>query len=102
MGIVYKAYDDLRRGFVALKTIRDGADPAALQLFLQEWTTLATISHPNIVDMLHAGGFEEDYQRKPYFVMPLLNGQTLEALIRNSSHRPTVELIVDLLQQACR
>jgi serine/threonine protein kinase len=55
MGIVYKAYDSQRKGYVALKTMKDAADPAALELFAQEWRTLAGISHPNIVDVFNSG-----------------------------------------------
>ena len=60
MGIVYKAYDTQRRGYVALKTMKDAADPSALDLFAQEWTTLANICHPNIVDVFNSGEFEEE------------------------------------------
>src|ERR1700722_4371093 len=89
MGIVYKAYDSQRRGYVALKTMKDAADPASLKLFAQEGRTLANISHPNIVDIFDSGELEEDRQGKPYFVMPLLPGKTLDNLIRDASHRLT-------------
>lgn len=102
MGVVYKAYDSQRKGYVALKTMKDAADPAALELFAQEWRTLANISHPNIVDVLNSGEFEEQGDRKPYFVMPLLPGRTLDKLIRDSNHRLTVQRVVEILVQACR
>jgi eukaryotic-like serine/threonine-protein kinase len=102
MGIVYKAYDSQRKGYVALKTMKDAADPTALELFAQEWRTLANISHPNIVDIFNSGEFEEDGQRRPYFVMPLLPGRTLEKLIRDASHKLTAERVVDILIQTCR
>src|SRR5437868_2687316 len=102
MGIVYKAYDSHRKGYVALKTMKDTADTAALELFAQEWKTLANISHPNIVDVFHSGEFEEESQRKPYFVMPLLPGKTLDKLIRDTGHRLTVERTVEILFQTCR
>jgi eukaryotic-like serine/threonine-protein kinase len=102
MGIVYKAFDSQRKGYVALKTMKDAADPAALELFAQEWRTLASISHPNIVDVFNSGELEEHGQRKPYFVMPLLPGRTLDKLIRDASHRLTAERVVDILIQTCR
>jgi serine/threonine protein kinase len=102
MGIVYKAYDSQRQGDVALKTMKDAADPAALELFAQEWRTLANISHPNIVDVFNWGEFEEDNQRKPYFVMPLLRGKTLDKLIRDGAHHLTVQRVVEILVQTCR
>jgi serine/threonine-protein kinase len=101
MGVVYKAYDTHRQGFVALKTMKDAADAAALPLFTQEWRTLASISHPNIVDVLDSGEFEDGGERKPFFVMPLLPGRTLDNLIREG-RQLTVERTVDILVQACR
>jgi len=100
MGIVYKAYDDQRHGYVAIKTIRDAADPIAIQMFLEEWRTLANMSHPNIIEMFQAGEYEEDRQRKPYFVMPFLTGQTLDALIHKSAQPLSVDTVVELIRQA--
>lgn len=102
MGIVYKAYDSQRNGYVALKTMKDAADPAALALFTQEWHTLANISHPNIVDVLSSGEFAEQGERKPYFVMPLLPGMPLDKLIRDKGHRLTVDRVVEIISQTCR
>ncbi len=102
MGVVFRAYDPNRKGFVALKTMRDAADPAALELFNQEWRTLANLSHPNIVDVLNSGAFEDQGQRKPYFVMPLLPGKTLDKLIKESGHDLTPGRVVEILVQTCR
>ncbi len=52
MGVVYKAYDTVTRRFVALKTIWGGLSSQALELFEKEWSVLARLSHPNIVDIL--------------------------------------------------
>jgi serine/threonine-protein kinase len=102
MGVVYRAYDPNRKGFVALKTMRDAADPGALELFNQEWRTLANLSHPNIVTVLNSGAFEDEGQQKPFFVMPLLPGKTLDKLIKDSGHLLTVERVVEILVQTCR
>lgn len=102
MGVVYKAYDSQRKGYVALKTMKDVADSAGLELFTQEWRTLANISHPNIVDVLDSGELDEENQRRPYFVMPLLPGATLDKLIRNASRPLTVRRVVEILSQTCR
>ncbi|MGC2328455.1 MAG: protein kinase [Candidatus Sulfotelmatobacter sp.] len=48
------------------------------------------------------GEFEEDGKKKPYFVMPLLPGTTLDSFIRKSSHRLTVERAVEIITQTCR
>ena len=102
MGLVYRAYDAVIRREVALKTIRDIPEPAALQLFQKECDVLASMSHPNIVEIFDIGELEEDGKRKPYFVMPLLPGATLDNIIRNASHRLTVERTVEIISQACR
>ncbi len=102
MGVVYRAYDFVTKRDVAIKTMRDMADPAALDLFAKEWTVLAGLSHPNIVDILDTGEYEENGRRKPYFVMPMLPGNTLDALIKNASQRLTVNRVVEILVQTCR
>ncbi len=102
MGLVYRAYDTVIRREVAVKTILDIPDPAALQLFYRECDVLASMSHPNIVEIFDIGEFEEEGKKKPYFVMPLLPGTTLETFIRKASHRLTVERTVGIISQACR
>ncbi len=102
MGLVYRAYDTTIRREVAVKTLLDIPDPASLQLFYRECDVLASMSHPNIVEIFDLGEFEEDGKKKPYFVMPLLPGATLESFIRKSDHRLTVERTVAIISQACR
>src|SRR5260370_8623644 len=102
MGLVYRAYDTVVRREVAVKTILDFPDPASLQLFYKECDVLASMSHPNIVEIFDIGEFEEDGKKKPYFVMPLLPGTTLEYFIRKASHRLTVERSIDIISQTCR
>lgn len=102
MGVVYKAYDFVTKRFIALKTLSDSVDPAVLELFEKEWTVLAGLSHPNIVDILDSGKFLQDDQQKPYFVMPLLRGNPLDHLIKDSSHRLTVERAIEIICQTCR
>ena len=102
MGVVFRAYDSVTRRYVAVKTLRAGVDRADLELFEKEWSVLARISHPNIVDILDTGEFSEDGQTKPFFVMPLLPGSALDKLIAERSPRLTVERTVEILVQACR
>ncbi len=102
MGVVYKAHDSVIRRDVAIKTIRDTPDPAALETFHKECGVLASMAHPNIVEIFDLGEFEDNGANKPYFVMPLLPGATLESLIRSSSQRLTVARVVDIVSQTCR
>lgn len=102
MGRVYRAYDTVIRREVALKTLRDLPEPAALELFHKESEVLASMSHPNIIEIFDIGEFEEEGQKKPYFVMPLLPGNTLDHVIRNAGHRLTVGRTVEIMTQTCR
>src|ERR1700722_5561416 len=102
MGVVYTAYDIITKRDVAVKTMRGTLSPEALELFSKEWSVLARVSHPNIVDILDTGEFEQDGERKPFFVMPLLPGPPLERLIETSSTRLTVERIVGIAAQTSR
>jgi serine/threonine-protein kinase len=102
MGLVYKAYDTVVQREVALKTLRDSPSKLALDLFRKECGILASMSHPNIVEIFDIGEFNEDGAIKPYFVMPLLPGVTLDHLIKTSSQRLTVERSVEIIVQTCR
>ncbi len=102
MGLVYRAYDTVVRREVAVKTILDIPDPASLQLFYKECDVLASMSHPNIVEIFDIGEFEDEGKKKPYFVMPLLPGTTLDHFVRKASHRLTVERTVEIISQTCR
>jgi eukaryotic-like serine/threonine-protein kinase len=102
MGLVFRAWDSTVKRDVAVKTLRDAPTRAALQMFFKECEVLAALSHPNIVEIFDIGEFEDDGTSKPYFVMPLLPGATLDKLIRNASHRLTVERVVDIMCQSCR
>ncbi len=102
MGVVYRAYDRVLKCDVAVKTLRDSPDPTALQLFYRECEVLSALNHPNIVPILDIGEFEEEGQSRPYFVMPLLPGTTLDKLIRSSGTQLTVSRRIEILAQVCR
>src|SRR5262245_30794960 len=103
MGVVFRAYDPppMDRD-VTIKTLPEFADRLALDLFYKECNVLKSISHPNIVEIFDMGEFEDAGVRKPFFVMPLLNGQTLDDIIRSAPHRLTVDRVVDIISQVCR
>ena len=103
MGVVYRAYDPAPMDReVAVKTLHEFTDPFALELFYKECGALKSISHPNIVEIFDIGEFDDNGHKKPFFVMPLLQGQTLDELIQKASHRLTVERVVEILSQTCR
>jgi len=102
MGVVYKAYDTLMKREVALKTILDVDNPATVQLFYKEWSLLATMVHPNVVNIYDIGEFEQGGVKQPFFVMPLLPGVTLDRLIKEGNPRLSVPGTLEIIGQACR
>jgi eukaryotic-like serine/threonine-protein kinase len=102
MGVVHKAFDNVLKKFVAIKTVRGGVDHDSLAMFEREWTVLTRLCHPNIIDILDIGEFTEDNEKKPYFVMPLLPGTTLDRLIKSAGQRLTPERIIEIICQACK
>ena len=102
MGVVWRAIDIKTGGAVAIKLMKDMSDPVAVDLFTKEWRALAEISHPNIVEVRDVDVIEENGERKPFFVMPLLHGTTLADLIANASARLTVERVVEIATHVCR
>ena len=102
MGVVYRALDVKTGSSVAIKLMKDMTDPVAVDLFTKEWRALAEISHPNIVEVRDVDVIEENGQKKPFFVMPLLRGTTLADLIADASARLTVERVVEIATHVCR
>lgn len=102
MGVVHKAFDSVLRKFVAIKTVKGGVDHDSLAMFEREWTVLTRLCHPNIIDILDIGEFSDEGEQKPYFVMPLLPGTTLDRLLKRAGQRLTPERIVEIVCQACK
>ncbi len=75
-GLVYSAYDPTLDRKVAIKLLRDRAQPRLLELryrLLREAQAIAKISHPNIVAVYDAGVYED----RLYIAMELVEGETL-------------------------
>src|ERR1700758_2035470 len=96
MGVVWRALDVKTGSPVAIKLMTDMSDPGAVDLFPKEWRALAEISHPNIVEVRYVDVIEENGQKKPFCVMPLLRGTTLSDLIANASAPWTVERVIEI------
>ncbi len=102
MGVVYKGFDLVLTREIAIKTLLDISDPAFLELFHREYEILAHMNHPNIVKILDIGEFAFEGVPRPFFIMPLLPGTSLDKLIKTASQRLTVERAVDIVSQTCR
>ncbi|MGB1016059.1 MAG: serine/threonine-protein kinase, partial [Nannocystaceae bacterium] len=72
--------------------------PELLMRCLREAQTAAKIQHPNVVKVIHAGRTDDDLV---YVVMDLVEGQTLEALLRQRGPLPWARLGPIALQM-CR
>lgn len=102
MGIVYRAWDQLMKREVAVKTLLEVDNPLSLNLFFKEWGLLASMVHPNIISIYDIGEFEQEGVKRPFFVMPLLVGSSLEKLIRDGSSKHDTARMLDIIVQASR
>ncbi len=80
MGVVYEAVDKSLDRRVAVKKMRDEVrmDPAERQRFVQEARTVASLHHPNIVDIFAIVEDDQDV----YLVFEHVAGKTLAELLR--------------------
>ena len=86
MGIVYKAWDQKLQRHVALKMLLRGSQASASDLarFDQEIRAAACLNHPNIVPIFAIG----NENGQGYFVMKLVTGRTLAALVKDGPLPP--------------
>jgi serine/threonine protein kinase len=90
MGVVYRAEDRQLGRQVAIKVMSAplASEPARAR-FLREARCAAAVEHDNIVPIYHVG---ED-AGTPYFVMPLLRGQSLAERLRQKAPISIPEVI---------
>lgn len=77
MGVVYAARDNTLQRDLAIK-VQTGdwkLHPELLQRFLREARILASINHPNVVNIFSVG----EHEGAPFFVMELLDGSIADA-----------------------
>ena len=91
MADIYRAYDLVNRREVVLK-IPDKmmiGDPAQYERFQRELEVMNTLNHPAILHGLGSG----QYNRIPYLVTELVEGQSLRDLIAASAPLPPEEAV---------
>ncbi|HEX2418538.1 MAG TPA: protein kinase, partial [Micromonosporaceae bacterium] len=79
MAEVWRAWDDRLGRPVAVKILDQPglADPSSIERFRREAQAVARIAHPNIVAAYDYG----TQDGRPYLVMELVAGETLDALL---------------------
>jgi serine/threonine protein kinase len=99
MAITYRARDTVLNSVVALKVIdrKVAQHPGARSRFLREARLAAQIRHPNVARVTHYG--EQDGEC--FYVMELVEGETLETVVRRDGPMP-LALALEVIEQAAR
>jgi serine/threonine protein kinase len=82
MGIVYRAYHPALQLHSAVKVMRSelALQSGFYERFLQEARTVARLEHPNIVDVINFGRYEDSY----YLMMGFIDGPSLRRLLQEA------------------
>jgi serine/threonine protein kinase/Tfp pilus assembly protein PilF len=99
IAITYRARDTVLNSVVALKVIdrKVAKMPGVRSRFFREARAAAQIRHPNVARVSHYG--EQDGEC--FYVMELVEGETLEARIRRDGPMP-LALALEVIEQAAR
>jgi hypothetical protein len=98
MGVVYRALDEALQRPVALKTLLPAlaADPEFVARFTREAQSAAALNHPNITQ-IYAIGQEGPI---PFFAMELIEGRSLEDLVKEKGPLDPAEAASFVVQAA--
>jgi eukaryotic-like serine/threonine-protein kinase len=105
MGTTYLAVDKVLRRRVALKVIEVPAAPtsrdaqAVRERFLREARAAAALRHPNVAAVYHFGASRDG--NHCYYAMELVEGETLEALVRRDgplNSKVVLEIAIQITQ----
>jgi len=103
MGVTYRAMDKVLHRTVALKVIETSSavsgSQAVRERFLREARAAAALRHPNVAGVFQFGASPE--VDRCYYAMELVEGETLEALVRRDGPLK-VELALEIATQVTR
>ena len=90
MAVVWRARDEVLGRPVAVKVLagRFAGDPLSRARIRDEARSAATLSHPNIAQVYDYGEADEDGTARPYVVMELVNGPTLQQRVSSGPLPP--------------
>lgn len=99
MGAVFKAQELGLDRLVAIKLLHStlAGDPQNQARFKREGKALATLSHPNIIQMYRYGTWEDKYL---YIAMEYFNGRPLDSLV-NAGVPLECQTVLSILTQVC-
>lgn len=89
MARVFKARDGNLDRWVAIKVLHEhlSEEPSFSERFTREAKLVASLNHPNIVQVYDYSSFERDGIPIYYMVMPLISGETLRAILDRCAHQ---------------
>ncbi len=103
MGVTYRAVDKVLHRTVALKVVETpavaGKSHAVRERFLREARAAAALKHPNVAGIFQFGASPEI--DRCYYAMELVEGETLEALVRRDGPLKA-ELALEIAIQVTR
>jgi hypothetical protein len=95
MGVVYAAFDRLRKERVALKTLQN-LEATSIQRLKQEFRSLASVAHPNLVRLRELFADADEV----FFTMDLVDGVPLSTFLeQNPLRRADVALLRNAFRQ---
>ena len=101
MANVYAAHDVRHGRKVAIKVMRSEVVASlGSERFLAEIKLTAQLQHPHILGLIDSGAFSDDTGPRPYYVMPLINGETLRKRLASEARLPIPEAIALLIDIA--
>src|SRR4051812_9112083 len=99
MGVVLEAFDLQLHRKVAIKFVNSASfDEDSRRHFVQEARAMALVNHPNVL-AIHSFG---EHGSIPYFVMELVDGQTVESWLGRSDGRAELDEALAILYDVCR
>ncbi|MEI9952979.1 MAG: protein kinase [Pseudomonadota bacterium] len=98
MGVVLEAFDLQLHRKVAIKFVNSATfDEEARQHFVREARAMALVNHPNVL-AIHAFG---EHGNIPYFVMELVDGQTVDGWLSRSDGATALDEALAILNDVC-
>ncbi|MDX2138372.1 MAG: protein kinase [Chloroflexota bacterium] len=106
MARVFRGWDTNLDRAVAIKILHEHLveDPSFKDRFTREAKLVASLNHPNIVQVYDYSFFERDGVPVYYMVMPLIKGRTLRALLDNyarQGERLQAEQTIRIVRELC-